>query len=244
MSAAPRVRRFGARLREKILQNQLDFEVNIREERGKNAARRLRTRGEVPGVIYGLGQDSVAVSVDTKKMTTLLKSPAGHNQILNLRVGTEQSPAMAVDWQADPVRGILLHVDLQRIDLKKKVHARVPVAPMGVAIGVKEQAGIVELVSREIEVECLPLDVPTAIEIDITELSIGDAIRVRDLPEAETYSYLSRPERVIVHVVAPKVEQEETTEEEEGVEGVEGAEAPAAEGEAAEKSKEEGKSES
>jgi large subunit ribosomal protein L25 len=223
------------------LRDQLDFEVSIREERGKNAARRLRTRGAVPGVLYGLGRDAVAVTVDSKKMTTLLKSPSGHNQILNLKVGAEQSPAMAVDWQADPVRGTLLHVDLQRIDLEKKVHARVPVVPLGVAVGVKEQAGLVEVVSREIEIDCLPLEVPSAIEIDISELSIGDAIRVSDLPEAEAYSYLSRPERVIVHVIAPKVEKEEEAEEEEVVEG---AEDPAAEGEAAEQPKEEAKSES
>ncbi len=223
------------------MRDQLDFEVSIREERGKNAARRLRMRGAVPGVLYGLGRDAVAVTVDSKKMTTLLKSPSGHNQILNLKVGAEQSPAMAVDWQADPVWGTLLHVDLQRIDLKKKVHARVRVVPLGVAVGVKEQAGLVEVVSREIEIDCLPLEVPSAIEIDISELHIGDAIRVSDLPEVEAYSYLSRPERVIVHVIAPKVEKEEEAEEEEVVEG---AEAPAAEGEAAEQPKEEAKSES
>ena len=223
------------------MRDQLDFEVSVRDERGKNAARRLRTRGEVPGVLYGLGRDAVSVTVDSKKMTKLLKSPSGHNRILNLKVGGgEQSPAMAVDWQADPVKGTLLHVDIQRIDLKKKVHARVPVAPSGVAVGVKEEAGLVELVSREIEIDCLPLEVPSAIEIDITELHIGDAIRVSDLPPSEAYSYLSRPERVIVHVVAPKVEKEETTEEE----AVEGAEAPAAEGEATEQPKEEAKSES
>lgn len=225
------------------MQEQLDFEVSIRDERGKNAARRLRTRGKVPGVVYGLGQDVVSVAVDTKKMTTLLKSPAGHNQILNLTIGAEGSPAMAVAWQIDPVKGSLLHVDMLRVDLTKKVHARVPVVALGVALGVKEQAGLLEIVSREIEIDCMPLEVPSAIEIDITELNIGDAIRVSDLPEADAYVYLSRPERVIVHVVAPKVEQEETTEEE-GVEGVEGAEGAAAEGEGAEPPKEEGKSDS
>ena len=225
------------------MQDQLDFEVSVRDERGKNAARRLRMRGEVPGVLYGLGQEAVSVAVDSKKMTTLLKSPSGHNTILNLKVdGSEQSPALAVAWQVDPVKGTLLHVDMQRLDLTKKVHARVPVVTIGVAVGVKEQAGLVEQISREVEIDCLPLEVPSAIEIDITELHIGEAIRVSDLPESEAYSYLSRSERVVVHVVAPKVEKEEEEEEE----AVEGAEVPEGEGAAegaAEQPKEEAKSE-
>ncbi len=224
------------------MQDQLDFDVSVREERGKNAARRLRMRGEVPGVLYGLGQEAVSVAVDSKKMTTLLKSPSGHNTILNLKVdGSEQSPALAVDWQVDPVKGTLLHVDMQRLDLTKKVHARVPVVTAGLAVGVREQAGLVEQISRQVEIECLPLEVPSAIEIDITELHIGEAIRVSDLPESEAYSYLSRPERVVVHVVAPKVEKEET-EEEEAVEGVEVEGEGAAEG-AAEQPTEEAKTE-
>ena len=224
------------------MQDQLDFEVSVREGRGKNAARRMRMRGEVPGVLYGLGQEAVSVTVDSKKMTALLKSPSGHNTILNLKVGGgKQSPAMAVDWQVDPVKGTLLHVDMQRLDLTKKVHARVPVVTAGVAVGVREQAGLMEQISRQVEIECLPLEVPSVIEIDITELHVGEAIRVSDLPESEAYSYLSRPERVVVHVVTPKVEKEET-EEEEAVEGVEVEGEGAAEG-AAEKPTEEAKTE-
>ena len=180
-------------------------------------------------MLYGLGKASVSVMVNAKKMTALLKSPAGHNRILNLKVGEEQSPAMAVDWQVDPVKGTLLHVDMQRIDLKKKVHARVPAVQVGSAVGVREQAGLVEQISREIEIECLPLEVPTAIEVDIAALHIGDVIRVRDLPRSEVYSYLSRPDQVIVHVIAPKVEKEPTTAEEAidaGAVETEGAEQP------------------
>ena len=110
------------------MQNQLDFDVKIREEFGKNEARRMRARGETPGVLYGLGKDTVAVAMDSKKVTELLKSPSGRNRILNLTIDSERSPALAVDWQVDPVKGTLLHVDIQRVDLKKKVHARVPIS--------------------------------------------------------------------------------------------------------------------
>lgn len=206
------------------MQNQLDFEVKTRETRGKNEARRMRGRGEVPGVLYGLNRDSIAVAMDSKKITTLLKSPAGRNRILNIDINGEQTPAMAVDWQIDPVRGVLLHVDIQRVDLKTKVHARVPVVPIGTAVGVKEEAGLVEQINREVELECLPLEVPSSIEIDITDLHIGDAIRVKDLPESDAYVCLSRPEDIVVHVVAPKVEVEETPEED--LEGIDGAEVP------------------
>jgi large subunit ribosomal protein L25 len=206
------------------LQNQLDLEVKIRETRGKNEARRTRSRGEVPGVLYGLGKDSISVVADSKEMTTLLRSPSGRNRILNLNINGEKTSAMAVDWQIDPVQGILLHVDIQRVDLKTKVHARVPVVPVGVAVGVKEEAGLVEQISREVEVECLPLEVPSAIEIDITDLHIGDAIRVKDLPVSDAYTHLSRSERIVVHVVAPKVEQEEEATAD--LEALDGVEAP------------------
>ena len=190
------------------MQNQLDFEVKIRETRGKNEARRMRGRGEVPGVLYGLNRDSIAVAIDSKEMTTLLKSPSGRNRILNIDINGKQTPAMAVDWQIDPVRGVLLHVDIQRVDLKTKVHARVPVVPIGTAVGVKEEAGLVEQINRDVELECLPLEVPSVIEVDITDLHIGDAIRVKDLPTSDAYDCLSRPEDIVVHVVAPKVEVE------------------------------------
>ena len=209
------------------MQNQLDFEVKIRETRGKNEARRMRGRGEVPGVLYGLNRDSIAVAIDSKEMTTLLKSPSGRNRILNIDINGEQTPAMAVDWQIDPVRGVLLHVDIQRVDLKTKVHARVPVVPIGTAVGVKEEAGLVEQINRDVELECLPLEVPSVIEVDITDLHIGDAIRVKDLPTSDAYDCLSRPEDIVVHVVAPKVEVEETPEED--LEGIDG-EAPEGDG--------------
>ena len=215
------------------MQQQLEFEVTVRNSRGKNEARRLRQQGMVPAILYGLSADPVAISMDTKEMTRILKSPSGHNQILNIKMdGMNTAAAMAADWQVDPQHGHLLHVDMKRVDLTKKVTVRVPIATQGTAVGVKDEGGLEDIVSREIEINCLPLEVPAAIEIDVTALAIGDAVRVRDLPPSDVYEYVTSPERVVVHVIAPKVEvEEEETIAEEGEEGA------AAEPEVAEKGK-------
>jgi len=216
------------------LEQQVKFEVTVRNERGKNEARRLRLKGLVPAILYGLNDDPVAISMDTKEMTRILKLPSGHNQILNITMdGMETAAAMAADWQVDPLHGHLLHVDMKRVDLTKKVTVRVPISTQGLAIGVKDEGGLEDVVSREIEINCLPLEVPAAIEVDVTALAIGDAVRVRDLPPSDVYEYVTSPERVVVHVIAPKVEVEE---EEETI-AEEGEEGAAAEPEVAEKGK-------
>ena len=218
------------------MEQQLEFEVTVRNSRGKNEARRLRQQGMVPAILYGLSADPVAISMDTKEMTRILKSPSGHNQILNIKMdGMNTAAAMAADWQVDPMHGHLLHVDMKRVDLAKKVTVRVPIATQGIPIGVKDEGGLEDIVSREIEINCLPLEVPAAIEIDVTALAIGDAVRVRDLPPSDVYEYVTSPERVVVHVIAPKVEVEE---EEETI-AEEGEEGAAAEPEVAEKGKKE-----
>ena len=216
------------------MEQQLEFEVTVRNSRGKNEARRLRRQGMVPAILYGLSADPVAISMDTKEMTRILKSPSGHNQILNIKVdGMDTASAMAADWQVDPLHGYLLHVDMKRVDLAKKVTLRVPIATQGTPIGVKDEGGLEDIVSREIEIECLPLEVPASIEIDVTALAVGDAIRVRDLPASDIYEYVTPPERIVVHVIAPKIE----VEEEEDVTAEEGEEGAAAEPEVAEKGK-------
>ena len=207
------------------MEQQIELEGGVREERGKGPARRLRKQGQVPAILYGLGKQSVALTLDTKAMTRLLESPAGHNQIVNLKVpGGEPAAAMAVDWQVDPVRGNLLHVDMQRVDLKKKLHLRVPVETVGVSVGVKEEGGIESIVTREVEIECLPLNAPERIAVEVSSLSIGDSVRMRDLTAPEEYSFVTNPDVVLVHVIAPKAVEEEVKPEEE----------VAAEGEAAE----------
>lgn len=212
------------------MKQQLDLEGSLRAERGKNASRRLRVVGRVPAVLYGMGEDPVSITLDLKEMTRILGSPSGHNRILNLKLdGGKGAAGMAVDWQVDPLRGNLLHVDVQRIDLKKKVTVSVPIKTVGVSIGVKEQGGFEEVVSREVEVECLPLEVPEQIEIDITNLGISQAIRAGDLPASDQWTVRTNPSRVIVHIVAKKAEAEvvEAAPEAAAAPGAEGAPAEA-----------------
>ncbi len=191
------------------MEQQIEMNARMRDERGKNAMRRLRTQGQVPAVLYGLGKDSVALTLEAKSITRIVTSRSGHNQILNLSVdGGETAAVLAVDWLVDPVSGALLHVDMQRVDLQKSVRLAVPISIVGVSAGMREQGGVEELVTRQVEIECLPLAVPEKIELDVTELLIGQAIRVRDLPSSENYRILSQPDRVLVHVVAPRAEEE------------------------------------
>ena len=197
------------------MQQQLDMAAQPRAERGKNAARRLRAAGKVPAILYGLGKGSVAVSLDGKEITRLLQSPSGHNQIVNLKVsGGETAPAMASDWQVDPVRGHLLHVDMRRIDLSQPVEVNVSIHIIGVSHGTREQGGHDEVVNREVAVRALPMDVPEKIEVDVTAMALGESIRVENLPEPDQYSFLSRPDMLLVHCVTPKVTEEEEPEEE------------------------------
>jgi large subunit ribosomal protein L25 len=191
------------------LKQQLDLAGSARPERGKNASRRLRQAGRVPAVLYGNGQDALAITLDRKEMTRILGSPSGHNRILNLKLDDGNSTAgMAVDWQVDPLRGDLLHVDVKRVDLTQKVTLTVPIKTFGVAVGVKEQGGFEEVVTREVEIECLPLDVPEVIEIDITNLGVGQAIRAGDLTAGDKWIMRTNPSRVLVHVVIKKAEVE------------------------------------
>lgn len=174
-----------------------------RASRGKNEARRLRVDQKIPAVLYGAGGDPVAVTVSPKEVNKILFSASGHNTIFNVEVtGQETSPVLVVDWQHDPVKGNLLHIDLMRVDLSKRLKVKIPIHTTGEARGVKQQGGLYQLVNREIEVECLPDDIPESFTVDITPLLIGDAIRARDIPLTGSMTLLSRPELVLSHVIA------------------------------------------
>jgi large subunit ribosomal protein L25 len=174
-----------------------------RAARGKNEARRLRVRGQIPAVLYGAGAGPVAISVDPKEITKILHSNTGHNTIFNLDVmGTENSPVMIVDWQEDPVKSALLHVDLKRIDLTHKLTAKVPVQLTGEARGVKQQGGLLEAVTREIEIRCLPDDIPEHLTVDVTPLLNGQALRASQVPLPDGVELVAAPDTVIAHVVA------------------------------------------
>jgi len=181
--------------------------VQIRETRGKNEARRLRQRGLAPAVVYGSGQPTLVVSVEPKQIVKILHSGTGHNTIFNLAVHEgETTPVMLVDWQFDPVRENLLHVDMQRIDLTKRLRASVPVHTHGDPIGVKQQGGLLELVTREIEIECLPDDIPEHFTVDVAELTLGQAKRASDVALSGSMKLLSPADAVIAHVVVLRVE--------------------------------------
>ena len=187
--------------------------AETRESRGKNAARRLRARGLSPAVVYGEGQEALAVAVSPKEVRRILH--AGHNTIFKLAIqGGESTPVMVVDWQNDPVKETLLHVDLKRIDLTKRITVKVPVQTSGEPKGVKLQGGLLEIVTREVEVECLPTDIPEQFTVDVTELMIGQNLRASELSLPESTRLVSSPDQVIAHVVTLKAEAAEAPAEE------------------------------
>lgn len=181
--------------------------AEVRESRGKNEARRLRAGGLVPAVVYGSGQQTLAISVDPRTILKILHSSTGHNTIFDVAVkGGETTPVMIVDWQFDPVKENLLHIDLKRIDLTKRLRVSVPVQTQGDAKGVKQQGGLLEQVAREIEIECLPDDIPEHFTVDVTDLMIGDARRAGDIPLSGSMKLVSSPDAVVAHVVALRAE--------------------------------------
>ena len=177
--------------------------------RGKNEARRLRVRGSAPAVLYGSGGDAVAVAVSPKEVSRILNSKTGHNTIFDIAVvGGETTPVMIVAWQRDPIKDNLLHVDLKRIDLTARIRVKVPVHTLGDPKGVKIQGGLHELITREIEIECLPDEIPEEFTIDVSELMIGQNIRASDIPLVGSTKLLSPADSVISHVITIKVEVE------------------------------------
>ncbi|MBW4027702.1 50S ribosomal protein L25 [Acidipila rosea] len=174
----------------------------------KNAARRVRVQGKIPAVIYGAKEPSVAVAVDPKQILRILHSDAGHNSIFDLEIaGSDaKAKAMIVDWQYEPIKGSLLHIDLKRIALDKVMRVAVPVQLNGVAVGVKTQGGILDQVLREVEIECLPGDIPSHIDVDITNLAFGEVLRVSDLPHGGKLKFLTDEHAAVAHVTAVKAE--------------------------------------
>jgi len=185
-------------------------EGKVREERGKGPARRTRLTGMVPAVLYGGRKDSVSLAVNAKQVAKILRSETGHNTIFTVRVadGAEEK-AMMKDWQVDPLSGALLHVDLLRIAMDVRMRVRVPVHTFGEPQGVKMQGGVFEVVTREIEIECLPGDIPEEFKMDVTGLMIGKQLRAGEIPlDPEKMKLLTDPLRVIAHVVTLKKEEE------------------------------------
>ena len=191
------------------MRKEITIVAEQRTLRGKNEARRLRASGSAPAVLYGGGGDAVAVAVKPKEINRILFSKTGHNTIFDIAVaGGETTPVMIVDWQNDPIKEYLLHVDLKRIDLNARIRVKVPVHTSGDPKGVKLQGGLHEMITREIEIECLPDEIPEEFVVDVTELMIGQSIRAGEIPLVGSTKLLSPADSVISHVITIKVEAE------------------------------------
>jgi large subunit ribosomal protein L25 len=173
----------------------------------KNRARRVRREGLIPAVIYGAGQPSVAVAVDPKIITRILHSDSGHNSIFDLAIeGAGTGKAMIVDWQNEPIKGHLLHIDLKRIAMDKKMVVSVPVQLTGTAAGVKNSGGILLHALHEVEIECLPSDIPSHIDVDVSNLEMNQSLHVSDLPHSDKIKFLVEEDAVVASVTYVKAE--------------------------------------
>lgn len=192
---------------------QIVVEGAPRASRGKNEARRLRVAGRVPAVLYGGKGEALALAVNAKQVTAILRSESGHNTLFQIELGGKQEPAIVKDWQVDPITGNLLHVDLLRIAMDVRMKVKVPVHTFGEPSGVKVQGGVYEVVIREVEVECLPADIPTEFRADVSGLALNQSLRASDLPlDKDKIRLLTDPNTVISHVVALRAEEEKPVE--------------------------------
>jgi large subunit ribosomal protein L25 len=181
--------------------------------RGKNEARRLRQSGRLPAVLYGGKGEAITLAVNTKQVAAILRSESGHNTLFQVDLGGKHEPAILKDWLVDPVTGNLLHVDLLRIAMDVRMKVKVPVHTFGEPSGVKVQGGVFEVVTREVEIECLPADIPTEFRVDVSGLALNAQLRASELPlDKAKMKLLTEPERVLAHVVALKVEEEKPAE--------------------------------
>lgn len=173
----------------------------------KNAARRVRVAGKIPAVLYGPGHDPVAIEVDPKQISKILFSETGHNTIFDVAIeGQSTAKAMIVDLQREPINDLLIHIDLKRIALDKVLRVKVRIKLLGIPVGVKTEGGILDQVLREAEIECLPADIPSQVEADVSNLAMFGVLRVSDLPHSDKIKYLNDEEATVAHVVSIREE--------------------------------------
>jgi len=200
-----------------------------RDGRGKNEANRLRASGRIPAVVYGArdagGQpQSEAVSVDPKDVLKILRSESGANTLITLSLDGAESRVMVKEYQIDPVTHKLLHADFYQLAMDRAITVSVPVQIKGESVGVKLQGGMLDFVTREIEVECLPTDIPEHIDVDVTELGLHQSIRVRDLKADDKWKPVTEGDTMLVHIVMPKAEASAAAATEEAAAGAAEAE--------------------
>ncbi len=196
-----------------MAQTQIVVEAAPRSDRGKNEARRLRQTGKVPAVLYGGKGQAITLSVNAKQVGAILRSESGHNTLFQVDLAGKHEPAILKDWQVDPLSGKLLHVDLLRVAMDVRMRVKVPVHTFGEPAGVKQQGGVFEVVTREVEIECLPADIPTEFKVDVSDLMLGKQLRASELTiDTAKLKLITDPDRVLAHVVALKVEEEKPVE--------------------------------
>ena len=200
------------------------LQAEVRSERGKNVARRLRRDGRVPGVVYGegggtAGSGALVISVEPDALLRVLHSDAGANTLIGLTVGDGDSNKVLIkDYQVDPISHRLLHVDFFRVAMDRVITVTVRIELTGDAEGVRVQGGLIDFVQREVAIACLPSEIPENIEVDVSSLTIGQGIRLGDLLEGVSWQPVSDRDTLIVHVIAPKLEAEEEEETDEAEE--------------------------
>jgi len=193
------------------------LQAEKRTDKGKNEARRHRAAGRLPAVVYGPvtgggSEAAVSVTVDPKSLSRILHSESGQNTIISLELEGKTTPVLVKDFLLDPVSHAMLHADFYRVAMDRKITVTVPVTVKGEAKGVKQQGGVLDFVTREFEVECFPADIPEHIEVDVSELMMGQGVRIRDIVEGVKWTPISDPDLMIVHVVAVKAEEPAPTE--------------------------------
>jgi large subunit ribosomal protein L25 len=182
------------------------LEAQPRTPGTKNDARRVRRDGRIPAVVYGAGKSAVPVAVDPRQVSRILHSETGHNSVFDLALDGEKTKAMIVDWQYEPIKGSLLHIDLKRIAMDQKLRVNVPIELIGEPAGVKQQGGLLEQIVREVEVECLPADIPNVIELNVAELVFGVVLRVADLPKNDKVRLVTDADQPVAHIISIKEE--------------------------------------
>ena len=205
------------------------LDAKKRDGRGKNEARRLRASGQVPAVVYGARKEGelpegVPVAVDPKELLRILHSESGANTLINLKLDGRESRVMVREYQLDPVTHQLLHADLYQLAMDKAIIVSVPIVVKGEPVGVKQQGGLLDFVTRDIQVQCLPTDIPEHIDVDVSELALHQSVRVKDLAQGAKWKTVTDGETMLVHVVMPKAEESAATTEAAAAEGA----APAA----------------
>jgi large subunit ribosomal protein L25 len=187
----------------------MTIEVQPREATGKNANRRSRAAGKIPAVVYGGGKESVSIQVDRKTLLDMLKGHAGENPIFLLKLGDKDRHAMIRHMDINPLSRQVIHVDFQRVLMDQKVRVAVPVELTGIAVGVKVDGGMLDFVTREVHVECLPGQIPKHLEFDVTEMHIGQHVEAKDLQLPEGVVLLDDPDKVIASISQSRTEDAE-----------------------------------